>query len=210
MANVLCIIASPREESWSSRLADGFLTTYRQLHPEDSIEMLDLFSADIPPFTAPQAAAKYAVLGGQEPRDRAQAAWVEVIRTIEHFKSFDKYVLASPMWNFSIPYRLKQYLDVIVQPGLTFKFVPEQGYVGLVTGRPLLLLLARGGSYGAGNPCETMDFQESYLRAIAGFIGITDIHAVRVENTLMQSPEQVEESLQAAILEAGRLAEKFV
>jgi len=184
MANVLHILASPRVESYSTRVAKAFLDSYRQARPGDRIEVLDLFKADIPPFSAPQAKAKYAVLAGQTPRDQSEAAWQGVIKTIDHFKGFDKYIVSCPMWNFSIPYRLKQYIDVIVQPSLTVSFSPEKGYTGLVTGRPLLLILARGGVYQAGNPSETLDFQESYLRCIFVFIGFTDSRAIRIPGTL--------------------------
>ena len=57
----------------------------------------------------------------------------------EHFKSADKYVFSLPMWNFGIPYKLKHFIDVLVQPGLTFSFSPETGYKGLVTGKPAVV-----------------------------------------------------------------------
>ena len=126
MAKLLHILASPRVESYSTRVAKAFLDSYRQARPGDQIEVLDLFQADIPPFYAPQAKAKYAVMGGQTPRDEAEAAWKPVIDTINHFKGFDSYVVSSPMWNFGVPYRLKQYIDVIVQPSLTVAFSPRR------------------------------------------------------------------------------------
>ena len=119
MSKLLHILASPRVESYSTRVAKAFLDSYRRAQPDDHIDVLDLARADIPPFHAPQAKAKYAVAAGQAPRDEAEAAWQPVIKTINHFKVFDKYVLSSPMWNFGVPYRLKQYIDVIVQPSLT-------------------------------------------------------------------------------------------
>ncbi len=209
MANLLHIVASPRSESFSTRLAGAFLDVYRQARPEDRIETLDLFQADIPPFYAPAAKAKYAVLAGQTPRDEAEAAWKAVVAAIDHFKRFDKYVLSSPMWNFGIPYRLKQYIDVIVQPSLTFGYSPEKGYQGLVTGRPMMLLLARGGVYRSGNPLETFDFQETYLRCIFGFIGFTDIRAVAIQGTLQKKAEQVEADMRQAIAAARDAAREF-
>jgi FMN-dependent NADH-azoreductase len=208
MAKLLHILASPRVDSYSTRVAKAFVNSYRQARPEDQIEVLDLFQVDIPAFNAPQAKAKYAVMAGQAPRDEAEAAWQPVIKTINHFKGFDKYVLSSPMWNFGVPYRLKQYIDVIVQPSLTVGFSPEKGYTGLVTGRPLLLILARGGVYKTGNPLETFDFQESYLRCIFGFIGFTNIRTVFIQGT-MQGAEQVEAETRKAIAEASRAAEEF-
>jgi len=209
MSKLLHILASPRVESYSTRVAKAFLDSYRQARPDDRIEVLDLFQADIPPFHAPQAKAKYAVMAGQTPRDETEAAWQPVIKAIDHFKGFDKYVISSPMWNFGVPYRLKQYIDVIVQPSLTVAYSPEKGYTGLVTGRPLLLILARGGAYQMGNPCETFDFQETYLRCIFGFIGFTDIRTVTIQGTLQNKPEQVEADTRKAIAEASDAAMEF-
>ena len=209
MSKLLHILASPRVESYSTRVAKAFLDSYRQARPDDRIEVLDLFQADIPPFHAPQAKAKYAVMAGQTPRDEAEAAWQPVIKTINHFKGFDKYVISSPMWNFSVPYRLKQYIDVLVQPSLTFAYSPDKGYTGLVTGKPLMLILARGGEYQTGNPCETFDFQETYLRSIFGFIGFTDIRAIHIQGTLQNKPEQVEADARKAIAEASDAAMEF-
>jgi FMN-dependent NADH-azoreductase len=209
MAKILHIVASPRGESYSQRVCGAFVTEYRRACPGDAVETLDLYQAEIPPFLAPQAKAKYAVLAGQAPQNEAETAWAGIIKTISHFKGFDKYVVSSPMWNFNIPYRLKQYIDVIVQPGLTFSYSPEKGYAGLVTGRPLMLILARGGNYGPGNPCETYDFQETYLRGIFGFIGFTDIKSVCINGTLMNQPQQVEADLRKAMAEATEAAHRF-
>jgi FMN-dependent NADH-azoreductase len=209
MSNLLHILASPRVESYSRRVTKAFLDSYRYARPDDRIEVLDLFQADIPPFHAPQAKAKYAVIAGQTPRDEAETAWQPVIKTINHFKAFDKYVISCPMWNFGIPYRLKQYIDVIVQPSLTVAYSPEKGYTGLVTGKPLLLILARGGEYQTGNPLQTFDFQGSYLRCIFGFIGFTDIRTVYIQGTLQNKPEQVEADTRKAIAEASDAAMEF-
>jgi FMN-dependent NADH-azoreductase len=209
MAKVLHILASPRIESYSTRVAKAFFVSYRHSRPDDSIEVLDLFKTDIPPFLAPQAKAKYAVMAGQTPRDEAEASWQPVINAINHFKVFDKYVLSCPMWNFSIPYRLKQYIDAIVQPSLTVSYSPEKGYTGLVTGRPLMLILSSGGVYQAGNPSATFDFQESYLRCIFGFIGFTDIRTIRIQGTMQNKPEQVEADTRNAIAEASHAAMEF-
>ena len=209
MAKVLHIQSSPRAESYSTKVAKAFLDSYRQSHADDQVELLDLDKAAIPAFRAPQSKAKYAVMSGQTPRDEAEAAWAGVIKVIEHFKSFDKYVISSPMWNFGIPYRLKQYFDVIVQPAMTFKYTPEKGYEGLVKGKPAMLILARGGEYRQGNPAETFDFQESYLRAILGYIGFTDIRCVCIQGTLQNPPEKVAADTEKAAAEASDAAGKF-
>jgi len=210
MGALLHIQASPRgDRSASTRVARAFLARYGQAHPDDMIETLDLFSGEIPEFEAPEAAAKYGVMAGQEPRDEAARAWKRVVRVIDHFKAADKIVIAAPMWNFSIPYQLKRYIDVIVQPGLTFTYSPAEGYRGLVTGRPAMLILARGGEYPAGSETAAYDMQRPYLELILRFIGFERINTILVEPTLMQGPEVAERKVEEAIARAEAAAEAF-
>ena len=136
-------------------------------------------------------------------------AWEVVAGAVEGFKSADKIVISSPMWNFGIPYRLKQYLDVIVQPGLTFSFSPDAGYSGLVTGRPAMLILARGGEYPAGSEAAAFDFQRPYLETVLRFIGFSDIKAVVVEPTIQAGPEAADKRLAAAVENARKMADSF-
>lgn len=206
MAKVLHIQSSPRGDgSYSIRVAREFLAAYQQKHPGDTIETLDLFAADIPVFAAPHAEAKYAVLGGAEPRDEAERAWKRVIDAIDHFKSAELIVISAPMWNFSIPHRLKDYIDVIVQPGLTFSFSPEEGYAGLVTGKKAVLILARGGDYSEASAAR-MDMQKPYLETILAFMGITDVRTIIVQPTLMGGLDLAEERIAQSIAQAKALA----
>jgi FMN-dependent NADH-azoreductase len=181
MPKVLHVKASPRGmSSDSTKVAEAFLEAFLKAHRNFGVEELDLFRKDLPPFEAPAAAAKYAVFGGGQPRGPDALAWKAVIEVVDHFKSADVLVISSPMWNFGIPYRLKHYLDLLVQPGLTFSYGPE-GYKGLVTSRLAVLILSRGGSYPAG---DAMDFQRPYLETILRFVGFSDIRTVLIEPTL--------------------------
>lgn len=207
MSQVLHIQASPRgQESFSTRLAGHFIDAYRQDHPDVSVDVLDLFAEELPHFDAPAAKAKYAVLGGGEPADDAARAWREIITVVDRLKAADVLVISSPMWNFSLPYQLKHWIDVVVQPALTFTFSPETGYTGLVTGRPAVLLLARGSDYSIGTGLEEMDFQTPYLRTILGLMGFTDIHVITVEPTVMAGPQQADLALAAGLERAGEIA----
>jgi len=108
------------------------------------------------------------------------------------------------MWNFSIPYRLKQYIDIIVQPGFTFTFDADKGYSGLVKGKPLQLLLASGGEYPDGTPMAAFDFQKPYLEMIFRFIGFTDIRSLRVEGTLSPAAQDNLKKIKTSAMEAGQ------
>jgi FMN-dependent NADH-azoreductase len=205
MSRILHVQASPRGgESFSVRAAEALLAESAQLRADDTIETLELFAAELPEFAAPAARAKYAVLAGGEPADEAERAWKEVITVIDHFKSADAYVFSSPMWNFGIPYRLKQYIDLLVQPKLTFNYSPESGYEGLVTGRPTVLVLARGAAYSAETGMAAYDFQKPYLMAILGLMGLTDIAEVVVEPTVQSGPDAADGALAKALEQARK------
>ena len=181
MSKILYLQASPRTgRSHSLAVAAAFLEAYREKDPGAEVVALDLFKADLPPFDGLLVNAKYNILHGQPHPPEEAAAWRQVEGIITQFTAADKYVLATPMWNFSIPYRLKQYLDIIVQPSYTFTYSPEAGYQGLVTGKPLFVTYARGGQYPPGTPGEAFDLQVKYVELIFGFMGFTDIHSVIV------------------------------
>jgi len=209
MKKLLHLKASPREESFSARVAQVLIEAVSRRHEGLEVDTLDLSAEALPQFAAPQAQAKYAVLAGREPSGPAERAWKRVIGVIDRFKSADAYVISCPMWNFGIPYRLKQYIDLIVQPGLTFRFSPEEGYVGLVTGRPAVLVLARGGAYSP--PAETagLDFQRPYLQTILGFMGFRDVRDIVIEPTLQDGPDAAGRALEKVLAEARGVAERL-
>jgi FMN-dependent NADH-azoreductase len=210
MATVLHIQASPRgEESFSYRTAQAFLESYRKSHPGDRVRTLDLFAGTVPEFGLAVARGKYRILHGQEQTPEEKQAWRVVEATITDFKQADKYLISSPMWNFSIPYVLKQYIDVIVQPVYTFTYTEEEGYKGLVTGRPAMLILARGSDYLPGTESAALDYQRPYLEFILRFIGFTDIRTILIEPTLAGGPAVAEEKLAEAIGKARSAAQAF-
>jgi len=206
---LLYINASPQgERSASARVAEAFLDAYRKTRPADEIVSMNLFERDLPAFDGPAAAGKYAILHGRAHTRQEADAWRAVERVVEEFKSADRYVFAVPMWNFGIPYRLKQYVDLIVQPGYTFSFSPEAGYRGLLTGRRALAVYARGGEYSA--PQATgLDHQKPYLELILGFMGVADVRAIIVEPTLAGGPEVAEAKIRQAVEDARREAGSF-
>jgi len=207
MAKLLYIQSSPRgERSASIEVAKHFLKTYQAANAGDTVETLDLWKAGLPEFNGETIDAKYAVLYGTSHTPEQAAAWSEVVKIADHFKSADKIVLSLPMWNFSIPYKLKHYFDILAQPGLTFSFTPEEGYRGLVTGKPLAVIYARGGAYAPGTGAEGYDQQSTYLKQFFGFIGFTDIREIFVEPTLAPSRS---ETVAAAKVVAAEASAKF-
>ena len=119
MTKLLYIKASPRgTDSKSGAVADAYLAALREQLPDLAVDTLDLSKDRIPDFDGDKVAAKMAVITGQAHEGRQTTAWEEITEVASRFIAADRYLIASPMWNGGIPYRLKQYIDVIHQPGL--------------------------------------------------------------------------------------------
>lgn len=210
MNKLLYIQVSPRKErSHSLAVADAFIESYRAAHPDDEIKMINLFLKALPAFDGNILDAKYAILHGLDHSEEQREAWKAVETIIDEFRSVDKYVFAVPMWNFHLPYILKQYFDIIVQPSYTFSYSPEEGYKGLITKKPVFIAYARGGEYPPGSDAEAIDFQTRYMKHILGFIGFTDIRELMIEPTLANGPETAKEKQDKAITRAREMARIF-
>ena len=185
MDKLLYLQASPLiERSYSISAADAFVKAYQKINPSHIIQTMNLFDMELPAFDGFTLAARYAIMHGTDPSETEKAAWRAVEKVIEEFTGADKYVMAVPMWNFGLPYKLKHYLDVVVQSGYTFAYSPEEGFSGLVTGKPIFIAYARGGAYPPGSEFESYDMQVPYLEHVLGFMGFTDIRRIIVEPTV--------------------------
>jgi FMN-dependent NADH-azoreductase len=209
MAKLIHIQASPRDgRSASQAVASSFIESYCAAHPGDTADTLDLWQTELPEINGATLDAAYAVKHGQPHSPEQLHVWRTIVRIADHFKSADKYLVSLPMWNFSIPYKLKHYIDLLVHRGLTFSFTPEEGYKGLVTGKPLAAVYARGGAYGPGSGAEIWDQQSNYLKHIFGFIGFTDIREIFVEPT-EANPTSKLQAVGAANQKAAQTAAHF-
>ena len=210
MAKLLYIESSPRKKrSASIAVSNAFLNEYRKINPKDEIIIIDLWRKELPRFDGDVIDAKYAILHGEAHSDAQVKAWKKVEEMITEFKNADKYVISLPMWNFSIPYKLKHYIDVLVQPGYTFSFSPEEGYKGLVTGKKMLLIYARGGAYESSSGMDSFDLQTRYMETILQFIGFKNFSSILIEPTLSGSQEEKEKILTKAKEEAVKVASQF-
>ena len=199
MPDLLVIHSSPRgEESESRKLAAAFLDAYG----DADIDTLDLWTESLPVFGGDHVAAKMAVIGGIEHEGRVRTAWDEIVDVVERFKAADQYLFVVPQWNHSVPWVLKQYIDTITQPGLTFGFDGELGYIGLVEGKRAVVLhtSAIWPTFG-DNPAP--DYLEKWL----ALIGITDVESVRFGANLLDP--NVADARARALSEAAALGRRF-
>lgn len=179
---LLHVIASPRErESNTLRVADAFLESLRARHADLNVDVINLFRSDLPSVAGDNIDSKYALMVGKPIDKNHKESWTHIEALIEHFLSADIYLISTPMWNFSIPYALKYYIDCIVQPSYLFKYNEHGQAIGLVRGKKMVCITSRGGDYSEHSPFHAYDFQEPYLRAIFGLVGITDMHFINAQ-----------------------------
>jgi FMN-dependent NADH-azoreductase len=203
---LLHLVASPRAENSNTlRISQAFLDSLTEHHADVEIETVDLYHHDLPAVAGLNIEAKYTLMLGQPiSRDHAES-WAHIERAIAQFTAADAYLVTVPMWNFTIPYALKYYIDCIVQPGYLFRYDETGRPIPLVLGKKMICVTSRGGDYSAESPLSSYDFQEPYLRAIFGFIGITDIDFINAQ-PMDITPEWRAAGLEAAIREASALA----
>lgn len=185
----LWVEGSPKgDTSLSSALAKEFIAA---AGPDATgvVEHLDVWTDDVPHMDRDAALVKFALLLGDPVTDEQQAKWQCIAAEIERVREFDRIVVSSPMWNWSVPYPLKAWIDTLVQPLLSFTLDSEGRHVGaLGDGRPLHLILTRSSAYDGRHP-ELQDFQLPYLEYVFTMLGY-DVDAVVFEPTTQWDPEQ--------------------
>jgi FMN-dependent NADH-azoreductase len=208
MSRLLHISSSPRgERSESLAIAETFLTAFREEHPEVEIDTWDLWDGTLPAFGADAAAAKYAVFGGVEHTAEQAAAWGAVRAVYERFANADYYLFTVPMWNHGVPYVLKQFIDVVSQPGLVFGFDPETGYVGLATGKHAVVIYTSGVYGDDRGQAFGVDFQRPYFDDWLRWAGISHCGAVTFRPNLAVA--DAEPGRRDAHVAAAALARQF-
>jgi FMN-dependent NADH-azoreductase len=204
MPTVLDVQALPRTHlSRTRRLRDALLEGLTEGRDDLAINTLDLAHDHeaLPAIDSWDISAKFEVAYGDGTLDEAQATrWDRIVRLTDQLHSSSLVVISAPMWNFTIPWHLKRWLDCVVQAKLTFD-ATASGFDGLLKGRPVVLLSTRDAFLGAGSGMEAFDFHLPYLQAVCGFMGLGPIHTVLAEGLFDRTTR--EEKLAAAV-EAAR------
>jgi FMN-dependent NADH-azoreductase len=205
MTRLLFIKASPRGASRSVAIAEAWLEAWRARHPEAELDVIDLWAEDLPAFDGDRANAKLNVITGGAQSASQVTAWDQITAIAGRFRAADHYLFAVPMWNGAIPYRLKQYIDIIHQPGLLFGLDPAKGYFGLLTNKRATLVYTSGAfSQAAPSPAFGVDHHSTYMRVWLNQAGITEIEELRHQPTLLTAdPEGAFAEAKAAAARLG-------
>jgi FMN-dependent NADH-azoreductase len=121
MTKLLHIVSSPRKERSASReVAEAFVQSCRARRPDLAISTLDLWDVDLPEFGEDAMLAKYAGLSGTPLTPSQQQAWATLQELAQQLHWADIVLLSTPLWNFSIPYKLKHFIDLVSQKDILF------------------------------------------------------------------------------------------
>ena len=178
MQKILIVESSPRgKESASRQLTEKLRERLKSIYPTAEVMERDLVSNPLPHLS-------YEVVKGIFTKDAEEAVSLKDALRLsdeltEELLTADLLVIAAPLWNFGLPSSLKAWIDHIVRPGKTFKYLPA-GVEGLAKEKKAILILASGGVFTEG-PWKAWDSEEPYLRLILSFLGITDVQTVRAE-----------------------------
>ena len=188
------------DHSVSRRLSAAVASQIRAEQPGIAVTYRDLVANPLPHLSGAHLMA-----GNAKPEDvdvQIAAEVAESAVVLDEFLAADTIVLGVPMYNFSLPSQLKAWIDRIAVSGKTFRYSAE-GPEGLAKGKKVIIVSTRGGHYSAG-PAAVMDHQESYLRTVLGFLGVTDIEIVRAEGLNLSADSKIEAISEAERVISGR------
>ena len=194
------IECSPRgERSHSTKIAQAYLEQAKKNIPDLELNHINPWSLNLPEFDGDMLNAKYSVISGTDPSASEVSAWSNVKNIFDEFNNADHYLFSVPMWNFNIPYKLKHYIDIITQPGMSWSYTPEDGYKGLMTDKTATIIYATGDGYGEGTGFESFDMQKPYVNLWLTFLGFKKIERVVVDRTLFDAETAEKNALDVAL-----------
>ena len=194
------IECSPRgERSHSTKIAQAYIEQAKKNIPNLELNHINPWSLNLPEFDGDMLNAKYSVIRGTDPSADEVSAWSNVKNIFDEFNNADHYLFSVPMWNFNIPYKLKHYIDIITQPGMSWSYSPEDGYKGLMTDKTATVIYATGDGYGEGTGFESFDMQKPYVNLWLTFLGFKKIERVVVDRTLFDAETAEKNALDVAL-----------
>jgi FMN-dependent NADH-azoreductase len=183
---LLHLDASPRgARSHSRKLGEQFLADWRAAHPAGQVVARDI-GREPPPFvTEAWVEGAFAPAATHSPAAREAVAVSN--RYVDELLAAEQLVITTPIYNLSLPAVLKAWIDQVVRFGRTFT-KNATGLEGLAKNKRALIIVASGSDLRPGTPGGAFNHLEPYLRAVLGFIGITDVtfvyaHSLNAEYT---------------------------
>jgi FMN-dependent NADH-azoreductase len=180
MKKILHIISSPRgDASYSIKLGNAIISKIQATYPGSTVKEHNLVKDQFPHLEESHLTSFFTPAANRTPENLLAIAHSE--EAIAEIIAADIIVIGAPLYNFSIHSTLKAWIDHVVRSGITFK-IGENGPEGLIKDKKVYIAMSSGFIYSEGE-MKAMDFASPYLRAMLGFIGMTDLTIIRAEGT---------------------------
>ena len=208
--NVLHIQSSPRgDKSNSIALTNAFLSASRKVFPAIDEDILNVWNENLPEFDAASIGAKYKAIKQEPMTDTESHIWNRIQELIGRFQRANRIVLGLPMWNFSIPYKLKQLIDLTAQRNYLFTYDGKE-YGPSLNIPKALVVYTRGSTYRERTPIpQSFDHQAPYIDFWLRMIGVHEVRSVIVDNAWNLNDAQSAASVAAAKRSVERIAGGF-
>jgi FMN-dependent NADH-azoreductase len=196
MSTLLKIDVSSRGKlSISRKLSSLFLEQWVKAHADHKVIERDIAMTELPFLDSAWITANISKLSARTDEQKAMLKLSDDL--IGELQQADEYLIATPMYNYGIPAKLKAYVDHIVRSGLTFRLNADGSYEGLLSGKKATVIIASAGDYTPGAPAEGLDTLKPYLREILGYIGVTDVTFIQSGSTwkVESGSEQADEHI---------------
>ena len=208
---LLEIQSSPRREfSDSITLTKSFIEACKSDNNSIVVDTLNVWHERLPEFDYEAIGAKYKAVKHETMTEAESNVWERIQLLIQRFQNADRIVLGTPMWNFGLPYKLKQLIDLASQRNMLFTYDGNE-YGPLLKTPRAFVVYARGGTYAEDSPtpASRFDHQQGYIDFWLKFIGVKEVHTLVVEGTTWRGKEKGEESIARGQAEAKKLAADF-
>lgn len=209
---ILHIISSPRGlESKSATLTNALVETCRSADPKITVDLVDVWNENLPDFDREAIGAKYKAVCHTKMTGKEEMTWDRIQSLIKRFQAADRIVVGVPMWNFSIPYKLKQLIDLVHQRNFLFTYDGKQYGPALQLAKGVIVY-TRGSSFREGTPLppSRFDYQATYMDFLLRLIGVQDLRSVFVEGAWNQDDNDTALSVKAAQAELVDLTGWFL
>src|ERR1700689_4487277 len=212
LVKLLEIQSSPRGESSDSiGLTQSFIEACKSDNGSIVVDTLNVWHERLPEFDSEAIGAKYKAVKHETMTEAESKVWERIQLLIQRFQNADRIVVGTPMWNFSLPYKLKQLIDLVAQRNYLFTYDGKR-YGPLSNVEKAIVVYTRGSRYleGSAIPPSRFDHQATYLDFWLRLVGVRDLRSVIVYNAWNRDRQESEVSVANGKATLERLVEWFL
>jgi len=170
--------------SADSLVAEGARTLLSNLNTPFKLTEVNLWSKEnLIHYNADHARSKMSILKGSA--NKSDSDLISPVLVAAHNMNLvDMVIISTPMWNYSVPYVLKQYMDIVVQPGINFRD-ENQSSLDHLRGRRLICFSSAGAFFDDNS--SRKDYMNPLISQVFRLMGFDKQEFIFVQGTSSRS-----------------------